>query len=76
FSTFWNTEVIITNNDLPEFNLNGMSDGPYANVIGVHGNKPFTITYGPEAYIEGTNTAIIKTPSLYEHQLQKRLSEK
>jgi hypothetical protein len=76
FSTFWNTEVIITNNDLPEFNLNGMSDGPYANVIGVHGNKPFSITYGPEAYIEGTNTAIIKTPSLYEYQLQKRLSKK
>lgn len=75
YSTFWNTKVILENNTTHNFVLDGMSDGPHARVIGVHGNAPFTINYEPDAYIDSTNVALDKNPSLYEYQLKKRLSK-
>lgn len=75
YSTFWNTKVNIlgsldnTNSIL----LNGMNDGPFARVIGVHGNHNFKIEYGPKAYIEFTNQSLNHIPSLYKYQLENRL---
>jgi len=75
YSTFWNIEVSILgglNNTAPVL-LNGMKDGPFARVIGVHGNHPFKVAYGPDAYIEMTNAGMEKVPSLYQYQLEQRL---
>lgn len=77
YSTFWNIKV----NALGGFDtttpilLNGMKDGPFARLIGVHGNHNFTIKYGPNAYIEQTNKSLDKVPSLYRYQLFKRLGK-
>ncbi len=75
YSTFWNIEVTILGgltNTAPIL-LNGMKDGAFARLIGVHGNHPFKITYGPDAYIEMTNSKMEKIPSLYRYQLSRRL---
>lgn len=75
YSTFWNIQVNflsdLKNND--PILLNGMKDGPFARLIGVYGNHPIKIEYGPKAYIEFTNKEIKNAKSLYEYQLKKRL---
>lgn len=74
YSTFWN---IIADVQGDNFNtpieLNGMDEGPFARIIGVNGNRNFTVKYGPDAYIEFINQSMKKIPSLYEYQLRKRL---
>mgnify|MGYP000384894866 FL=1 len=55
--------------------LNGMNDGPFSRLIGVHGNQNFKIEYGPDAYIESVNQPISVAPSLYDHQLKKRMHQ-
>jgi hypothetical protein len=75
YSTFWNIDVQLQSGldrESPVL-LNGMEDGPYARVIGVHGNHPYKIEYGPKSHIEFTNRVIDDNPSLYEYQLEKRL---
>ncbi|WP_435416530.1 hypothetical protein [Polaribacter aestuariivivens] len=77
YSTFWNINVnLLSGLDISSpILLNGMKDGTFARVIGVHGNHAFTINYGPNSYIEFTNKSIDKVPSLYEYQLNKRLKK-
>lgn len=77
FSTFWNINVQVENkhNSNMKILLNGMSDGPFANIIGVHGNKEFELLYEPKSYIEFLNSSIDQIPSLYNYQLQKRLNK-
>ncbi len=77
FSTFWNIEVHFLDGleDTASILLNGMEDGTQARVIGVHGNKPITIKYGPDAWIEQTNRKVEYIPSLYRYQLEKRLKK-
>ena len=75
YPTFWNIDV---NFDYPHFSdepikIKGIKDGPEARLIGIHGNYPMEIIYGPNAYKEGMNKANIAVPSLYEYQLTKRL---
>ncbi|MGO4773159.1 right-handed parallel beta-helix repeat-containing protein [Flavobacterium sp. W22_SRS_FK3] len=76
FSTFWNLDVQVkdTNSTYPIM-LNGLEDGPYASIIGVHGNTHFTISYQPNAYIKFTNEELLQVPSLYNYQLSKRLKK-
>jgi Pectate lyase superfamily protein len=47
-------------------------EGPGARIVGLHANRPLEIDYKPDAYVEGTNQAVTKIPSLYDHQLAKR----
>jgi hypothetical protein len=77
YSTFWNINVKFLNPEqFPKsFTLNGMKDGPFARVIGVHGNHNIKIEYGPDAYINLTNVSLEKAPSLYEYQLSRRLTQ-
>ncbi|QOD60957.1 hypothetical protein H9I45_00525 [Polaribacter haliotis] len=77
FSTFWNINVNVlgTLNDSSPILLNGMKDGPFARLIGVHGNHNFNINYGPSAYLEMTNTVLEEIPSLYKYQISKRLKK-
>ncbi len=77
YSTFWNINVLLETLDGSEktFTLDGMSDGPFARVIGVYGNRDFEINYGPDAFIDLINDKMIETPSLYNYQLQQRLKK-
>ncbi len=74
YTTFWNIDVNFE--DGFEQNktviLNGMKDGPNARLIGVHGNLPVEVVYGPSAYIEQLNEEMTQIPSLYRYQLKKR----
>lgn len=78
FSTFWNTEIVFTNGAArtgPVL-LNGMEDGPFARAVGVHANLPVRVEYGPDACIEGVGRYFHEVPSLYCHQLTRRLNGK
>lgn len=77
FSTFWNINVQVTGNldNSSSILLNGMKDGPFARLVGIHGNHDFTINYGPSSYIEYTNKAVKEIPSLYHYQLNNRLKK-
>lgn len=74
YSTFWNINVnVLEGNPNDTILLNGMEEGPFARIIGVTGNRKFNVKYGPDAYIEFINKALVSIPSLYEFQLGKRL---
>lgn len=74
YSTFWNINVEVTGGDsIVPIELNGMDEGPLARIIGINGNRNFTVKYGPDAYIEFINKPMAKIPSLYGYQLKKRL---
>lgn len=74
YSTFWNIKVHFLSglDENKAILLDGMKDGPYARLIGVHGNHPIEIQYGPRAYIEMNNQEVLPF-SLYNYQLDKRL---
>ena len=77
YTTFWNTTVVFSNgalNDAPIL-LNGMEDGPNARVVGLQANLPIRVEYGPDAYIEGVGRFFHDVPSLYYHQLDRRMKE-
>jgi hypothetical protein len=75
FTTFWNINVAVIGkfDSSKSIVLNGMNDGPFARIIGIHGNHDFKIDYGPDSYIEFLNQPIQNVPSLYDYQLKKRL---
>lgn len=75
YNTFWNIRANFQNghDSNKSVLLNGMSDGPRARLVGVRGNLPIKIEYGPNAYIEGVNEEFSEAPSLYHYQLKKRL---
>jgi len=75
FTTFWNIDVDVNGkfDSSKPILLYGMEDGPFARIIGVHGNQNLKIEYGPDAYIEFLNHSIQQAPSLYDYQLKKRL---
>lgn len=75
YSTFWNINVQVKSkfNRLTPVKLNGMNDGPFARIIGVHGNGTYQVDYEPNAYMELINESLESIPSLYNYQLNKRL---
>ena len=74
YSTFWNINADVSGkNTSAQIELNGMEEGPFARIIGINGNRNFTVKYGPDAYIEFVNQSMNKIPSLYYYQLKKRL---
>jgi hypothetical protein len=77
FTTFWNIDVDVMGkfDTSKPIMLNGMDDGPFARLIGVHGNHNFKIEYGPDAYIESVNQPVSVATSLYDYQLKKRLHQ-
>lgn len=74
FSTFWNIRVHFLDgmNSAKPVRLHGMEDGPAARLIGISGNLPVKIDYGPDAYMELTNSPMSAIPSLYDYQLEQR----
>ena len=73
YSTFWNINIEVNSTTNSPIELNGMDEGPYARIIGVNGNRSFSVKYGPDAFIEFVNKPMTKIPSLYYYQLKKRL---
>lgn len=76
YSTFWNIQVQFANglDQSGPIVLDGMQDGPQARLIGVRGNRPIKVVYGPDAYVAGSNQAP-RVPSLFEYQVEQRLKK-
>lgn len=75
FNTHWNLRLIVLSGALPgeQVTLTGLEEGPDARVIGISGNRRFTVDYRPVPYVEMLNEEIIAAPSLYDWQLRRRL---
>ena len=72
--SFWNINVnVLEGNPNDTILLNGMEEGPFARIIGINGNRNFSVKYGPDSYKEFINQPMTKIPSLYYYQLKKRL---
>jgi hypothetical protein len=74
YSTFWNIEMHFLNTgDFQDtIDIFPVTESPYANLIGIYGNVPLKLNYGPHAYIEGINMPDMTIESLYRHQLNER----
>lgn len=76
YNTFWNIKVNFLDGldkETPIL-LNGMEDGVFARLIGVHANHEVLIEYEPKAIISFTNQ-IPEIESLYYFQLNNRASK-
>lgn len=78
YNVFWNIELQLQPTDPPvdTLRIKEINDGLGAILVGVSGNVPIDLKYGPAAYMEGLNRANIAVPSLYAHQLNRRLAGK
>jgi hypothetical protein len=75
FSTFWNIQIEFdypnpSNNTIK---IEGIQDGPSANLVGINANYPIKISYGPNTYKEAINQNKPGISSLYEYQLKQRM---
>lgn len=79
FNTTWNLKVNVrsgANRDEP-VELRGLAEGPDARVVGVSGNRDYSVNYVPAPYLERVNGAMEDIPSLYDYQLlQRQLDDK
>ena len=76
FNTTWNLKVNVQGGaDRDEVvTLEGLAEGPAARIVGISGNREFEVDYYPSPYAERINVEMSDVPSLYDYQLQKRLS--
>ena len=74
FNTTWNLRVLITGGAHPDetVTIQGLDEGPLARIVGLHGNRRFTLDYRPEPYTEQLNEELVSVPSLYDYQLRQR----
>ncbi len=74
YNTTWNLRVLVDGGAAPyeTVRLEGIDEGPDARVIGVSGNRPFSVNYRPVPVLKALNQAISDAPSLYELQLARR----
>ncbi|MEO0420944.1 MAG: glycosyl hydrolase family 28-related protein [Pseudomonadota bacterium] len=75
FNTAWNLRVLITGGAHPDeiVTVQGLDEGPMARIVGLHGNRSFTLDYRPAPYVEMLNEAVQAAPSLYDYQLAERI---
>src|SRR5690606_23880542 len=73
FNTFWNIHIDSGLAVGESVSLDRVDNAPQARWVGVRGDRPIKLDYGPDAYIEALIQPIT-VPSLYEYQLQQRLS--
>ena len=74
YNTTWNINLISPDN-VPEdaqVQITSGLEGPGKRIIGLHGNRNYSVTYDPDAIVTTTNEAMKKTPSLYDYQLSQR----
>ncbi|WP_169816546.1 glycosyl hydrolase family 28-related protein [Altererythrobacter ishigakiensis] len=75
YNTAWNVNVVVGSGVEPggEIVILGGSEGPDARIIGLHGNRTIRLDHTPEPYLEWLNKPVLAIPSLYTHQLGKRI---
>lgn len=75
FNTHWNFRVNVLSGASPgeRVALTGLDEGPDARVVGISGNREFSVDYRPKPYVEMINSAVGAAPSLYDWQLARRL---
>ncbi len=76
FSIFWNVRFnfLYDNPDRDTIKIKGVTDSPSERLIGITANYPIDIYYPINTYSEGINKKNITVKSLYEYQLNKRIS--
>lgn len=74
YNTTWNLKVMVDGGAAPgeTVRLEGKDEGPDARVIGVSGNRPFSVDYRPAPVVQAVNQPLGEAPSLYELQLARR----
>lgn len=74
YNTTWNLQVLVDGGAAPDetVRLEGTDEGPDARVIGVSGNRPFSVDYRPAPVLKALNQPLADAPSLYELQLARR----
>ena len=74
-NTFWNVRLTVEQPGAfkDAVVLGGVADSSRARLVGFTANVPVEIDY-PGAVIEGTNRPGLAVPSLYDHQLGRRLA--
>jgi Pectate lyase superfamily protein len=77
FNTNWNLHVLVESGARPDevVNLTGLEEGPDARIVGLSGNRTFTLEYVPQPYVEMLNERAENVPSLYEWQRAQRLQK-
>ena len=77
YNVTWNLKVMVIGGAARDetVRLIGAAEGPEARIVGVTGNRPFTVDYTPAPYVEAISTGELKVPSLYDHQLAARKRE-
>ncbi len=75
FNTTWNLRVLITGGAHSDetVTIQGLDEGPLARIVGLHGNRRFSLDYRPKPYTEKLNEELTAVPSLYDYQLRKRI---
>ena len=75
FNTTWNLRVLIHAGAYADetVRLLGVDEGPNARIVGLHGNREFSLDYRPAPYTERLNEELVLVPSLYDYQLRQRL---
>lgn len=77
FNTTWNLQVNVRSgaDRTEKIELRGLAEGPDARIVGISGNRDFSIDYFPKPYSESINREMTDVPSLYDYQLLKRQSK-
>jgi len=74
YNTTWNLKLNVLSGAARDetVELRGLAEGPEARLIGVSGNRDFSVDYFPKPYMEGLNKPMQDVPSLYDYQLRQR----
>ena len=74
YNTSWNIQISVESGAKPSETvvLTGLDEGPAARIVGIAGNRSFTVNYRPAPYIEGLNRDMRDVPSLYDWQFARR----
>ncbi|WP_242633873.1 right-handed parallel beta-helix repeat-containing protein [Alteromonas sp. KUL17] len=76
YNTTWNAKIFVESGaDSNEtVRILGQTEGPDARVVGIYGNRKFSIEHYPVPHISDINNKVA-IPSLYDYQKQKRLAK-
>lgn len=77
YNTTWNMQVIVEGGAYrnEEIRLEGTDEGPNGRIIGLYGNRPFSLDYRPMPFLKALNTRALR-PSLYDWQKEQRLGRR
>jgi hypothetical protein len=74
FNTTYNLKVVVDGGPQADESvlLEALAEGPDARIIGIYGNRAFSLDYRPAPVIRALNSTLDK-PSLYDWQLGNRM---